>query len=100
MMRHKSGQSISDIPFIREGEADLELMVTNKTAGTTSKLQSSGFKIISWSEGSQKVIGRIVIEKLELLLNIDAVQFIAPHLCIIGAPIISIKTFDPGIKYH
>jgi TonB family protein len=79
IMRHKAGQSISDIPFIREGKANLELMAANKTAEATSELKSSGFEIIEWSEGSHKAIGRIAIEKLELLLNIDAVQYIAPH---------------------
>jgi TonB family protein len=80
IMRHKAGQSISDMPFIREEKANLELMVANKTANITSKLKSSGFNIIAWSEGSKKVIGSIAIEKLELLLNIDAVKYIAPHL--------------------
>jgi TonB family protein len=80
IMRQKARQSINDMPFIREGKANLELMVANKTADITSKLKSSGFEIIVWPKGSQKVIGRIAIEKLELLLNIDAVQYIAPHL--------------------
>jgi TonB family protein len=79
IMRYKTGQSIGDKPFIEERKANLELMMANKTADVTSKLKSSGFEIIEWPEGSNKVIGRIAIEKLELLLNIDAVQYIAPE---------------------
>jgi TonB family protein len=80
IMRHKARQSISDKPFIREGNANLELMMEGKTPDATSKLKSAGFEIIRWPEGSKKAIGRIAIAKLELLLNIDAVQYIAPHL--------------------
>jgi TonB family protein len=78
IMRNKAGQSIADKSFIREGKANLELTVANKTADVTSKLKSAGFEITAWPKGSQKVTGGIAIEKLELLLNIDAVQYIAP----------------------
>jgi TonB family protein len=80
IMRNKAGQSISDMPFIRKDTADLELMVATRTADVTSKLKSSGFEVVAWPAGSKKVIGGIAIEKLEILLNIDAVQYIAPHL--------------------
>jgi TonB family protein len=80
VMQNKSGQSLNNKQFIRQGKVDLELTVADKTAEVSSKLKSAGFEIISWPEGSKKAIGRIAIEKLDLLLNIDAVQFIAPHL--------------------
>jgi hypothetical protein len=43
------------------------------------KLQSIGFEIISWPEGSTSVIGRMPVIKLESLLEIEAVRRIAPR---------------------
>lgn len=80
IMRQKAGQSVADVPFILDGKANLELRITAKTASVTSQLKSSGFEMIAWPEGTQKAIGKISVEKLENLLNIKAVQYIAPHL--------------------
>jgi hypothetical protein len=44
-----------------------------------TKLRAQGFEVISLPKESTKIIGRIPVEKLELLLNIDAVNYIAPN---------------------
>lgn len=79
IVRLKAGQSAGAEPFIREGKAELELLVLNKNSEVISKLRSVGFEIIAWPEKSTKVIGRIAVEKLESLLDIAAVSRIAPH---------------------
>jgi TonB family protein len=80
IMLYKAGKSVGDLPFIHEGNANLELKIAAKTANATSQLKSSGFEIIAWPEGSPKATGKIAVEKLESLLKIKSVQYIAPHL--------------------
>jgi hypothetical protein len=47
---------------------------------TSARLKALGFEIISWPGSSTLVIGRLPIEKLEALVALKAVHFIAPHL--------------------
>jgi Ca-activated chloride channel homolog len=77
--RIKAGQPIAAESFIREGKAEVELIVTNRTNELVAKLKLLGFEIISWPQGSTVAIGRIAPEKLESLLDINAVSHIAPH---------------------
>jgi Ca-activated chloride channel homolog len=77
--RVKAGQSIGAEALIREGKAEVELLVTGRSNELTAKLQLAGFEIISWPQGSNVATGRIAPEKLEALLGVDAISHIAPH---------------------
>ena len=62
-----------------KGKAELELAVPGRTEEVRASLRAIGFEKISWPEGSTSVAGRMPIETIELLLNIEAVLRIAPH---------------------
>jgi TonB family protein len=79
LARLNAGQSVDAAPFIRNGKAQVELQISDRTKEVMTKLQSLGFEIISWPEGSTKAVGRIPVKKLKSLLDIDAVRHIAPH---------------------
>jgi TonB family protein len=75
----KAGRSADDKAFIRERKAEVELSVTSRSKEVMAKLQSLGFEVISLQKESMPIVGRIAVEKLALLLDIDAVNYIAPH---------------------
>lgn len=77
--RIKAGQPAGPEKFIKEGKAELELVLSSRTDAVKGRLLSIGFEIISWPDGAGAVIGRMPAEKLERLLEIDAVSKIAPH---------------------
>jgi TonB family protein len=74
----KAGRPANDETFIREKKAKLELSVSGRSEEVMSKLRSLGFEVISLPTESTKIVGRIPVEKLELLLDIDAVRYITP----------------------
>jgi hypothetical protein len=55
------------------------LQVSGRMEEVKAKLRSLDFEVLSWPTGSTKAVGRIAVEKLESLLDIDAVRHIAPH---------------------
>ena len=77
--RLKAGESVDAEAFVREGKAELAIVILNRSEEVMSKLRSLGLEVISWLEGSSTVVGRIAVEKLAMLLDIDAVRHIAPH---------------------
>jgi Ca-activated chloride channel family protein len=81
IMRVKAGQ-VSDLskdPFIQDGKAELSLTMESRSGQLMAQLRAAGFEVVSWPESSLTAIGRIAVEKLESLLEIDAVRYIAPH---------------------
>ena len=75
----KAGESPEEEPFIRDGKAEVELTVDNLSEEVMEKLSQSDFEVISRSKDTNKIVGRIAVDKLESLLDIDAVLYIAPH---------------------
>lgn len=77
--RIKAGQAAGNEVFIRDGKADVDLLMKSRSDELIGRLRAIGFELISWPAGSNTATGRIPVEKLELLLKIEAVGFIAPH---------------------
>lgn len=79
--RLKTGQAADagERLFIRNGTAEVELTVNLKSEQLAQQLKSLGFEIISWPESSAVAIGRIAMGKVESLLGLAAVRYIAPH---------------------
>jgi TonB family protein len=75
----KAGKPADNKTFIREGKAEVELSVNSRSEAVVAKLRSLGFEVISLTKAPSPIIGRIAVEKLKLLLDIDAVLYIAPH---------------------
>jgi Ca-activated chloride channel family protein len=74
-----AGKSVKDTTFVRGNKAEVELSVAGRSEELMAKLRSLAFEVISLPKESTKIIGRIPVEKLELLLNIDSVRYIAPY---------------------
>jgi Ca-activated chloride channel family protein len=65
--------------FIRNGNAEIQIWLTDKSDETLVKLKALGFEIILDPKSAKMVIGRLPIEKLAALAELKAVLYIAPQ---------------------
>jgi Ca-activated chloride channel family protein len=66
--------------FIREGKAELQIWLTDKSAETMAQLKTLGVEVIFDSKTSKLVIGRLAMEKIEELANMKFVRYVSPQL--------------------
>jgi Ca-activated chloride channel homolog len=66
--------------FVRERKAEVQLWLTDKSELTKAKLKELGFEIVLDHLGSNLIIGRIPVEKLELLADLEFVRYVSPQI--------------------
>ncbi|HEY5838568.1 MAG TPA: hypothetical protein VIT19_05985, partial [Pyrinomonadaceae bacterium] len=65
--------------FVREGKADVQIWLTEKSDATLAKLKALGFEVVLDPKSAKLVIGRLSIEKLAALAEIAEVRYVAPQ---------------------
>jgi len=65
--------------FIRDGKAELQIWLTDKSPQTLEQLKTLGLEVIFDSKTSKLVIGRLPIEKLEALAQLNFVRYVSPQ---------------------
>jgi Ca-activated chloride channel family protein len=65
--------------FVRDGKAEIQVWLTDKSAATIEQLKKLGFEVILDPQSSKVIIGRLPIEKLAALAELAAVKYIAPQ---------------------
>jgi methylmalonyl-CoA mutase cobalamin-binding subunit len=68
-----------DEVFIREGKADVQIWLTDKSEETLAKLKELGFEVVLDPKSAKLVIGRLPIEKLGALAELKFIRFVAPQ---------------------
>jgi Ca-activated chloride channel family protein len=63
--------------FVRDGKAEVKLWLTDKSDAAKAKLKELGFEIVLDHAGSNLLIGRIPLDKLELLADLDFVRYVS-----------------------
>lgn len=66
--------------FIRDGKAEVQLWLTNKSELTKAKLKELGFEVVLDHANSNLMIGRIPIHKLALLPELEFVRYVSPQI--------------------
>ncbi|HEX8844349.1 MAG TPA: TonB family protein [Pyrinomonadaceae bacterium] len=64
--------------FVRDGKAELQVWLTEKSDEAIAELKSLGFEIVLDPKTARMVIGRVAIEKLEALAESKFVRYVAP----------------------
>jgi Ca-activated chloride channel family protein len=67
-----------DARFVFNGKAELQVFLTEQSDATIAELKALGFEIMHDSKASKLMIGRISISKLEALLRLKSVRYVAP----------------------
>jgi Ca-activated chloride channel family protein len=65
--------------FIRNGNAELQIWLTEKSDETLVQLKALGFEIMLDPRSAKLVIGRLPIDKLAALAEMKSVRYIAPQ---------------------
>ncbi|MEO8433543.1 MAG: VIT and VWA domain-containing protein [Pyrinomonadaceae bacterium] len=66
--------------FIRDGKAEIQIWLTEKSAENLAKLKELGFEVMLDPKTSKLVIGRIAIDKLGRLSDLKFVRYVAPQV--------------------
>lgn len=66
--------------FIREGKAEIQIWLTDKSAENLAKLKELGFEIVLDPKTSKLVIGRVSIDKLGALADLKFIRYMAPQI--------------------
>jgi len=77
--RGQQKQSPQIAPFVRDGKAEVQLWLTDKNELIKAKLRELGFETVLDHAGSNLMIGRIPVDKLESLAYLDFVRYVAPQ---------------------
>jgi Ca-activated chloride channel homolog len=64
--------------FVTNGKAELQIWLTEKSEITIAQLKALGLEVMFDSKASMLVIGRIPIDKLEALIELKFVRYVAP----------------------
>lgn len=76
----KLAASADEAKFVREGKAEVQIWLTEKSEATLAKLKALGFEVVLDPKSAKLVIGRLTIEKLAALAEIAEVRYIAPQM--------------------
>ena len=80
-LKNKQAQpGANEAAFIRNGRAEIQVWLTDKSDQTIEQLKRLGFEVILNSPSSKVIIGRLPIEKLAALAEIAAVKYITPQI--------------------
>jgi hypothetical protein len=66
--------------FVRDGKAEVQIWLTDKSAETLAKLKELGVEVVLDPKNSNMIIGRLPIEKLEELSTLKFVRYVAPQV--------------------
>ena len=65
--------------LVREGKAEVQIWLAEKTPEVLAQLKALGFEILLDPQSAKLVIGRVPIEKLSALAELKAVLYVAPQ---------------------
>ncbi len=71
--------SADESRFVRDGKAEVQVWLTDKSAEALSKLKELGFEVVLDPKTSKLIIGRLPIEKLEALADLTFVRYVSPQ---------------------
>jgi hypothetical protein len=66
--------------FVRAGKAELQLWFTAKSDEALAKLKELGFEVVVDHAGSNLMIGRIPINKLDQLAELEFIRYVSPQI--------------------
>ncbi len=76
----KASPGKDEAKFIRNGKAEVQIWLTDKSDETMAKLKELGFEVVLDPKTANLVIGRLPIEKLAALAELKSVRYVAPQM--------------------
>jgi Ca-activated chloride channel family protein len=66
--------------FIRNGKAEVQVWLTEKSDANLAKLKELGFEVVLDAKNPRLIIGRLSIDKLEALAALTFVSYVSPQV--------------------
>jgi Ca-activated chloride channel family protein len=72
--------SADEAGFIRNGKAEVQVWVSEKSEANLAKLKELGFEVVLDTSNSRLIIGRLSVDKLEALAELKFVTYVSPQV--------------------
>jgi uncharacterized protein YegL len=79
LKNNQSQPAVEETKFVAAGKADLIVRLRDLKPETVAELRKLGFEILTEMPSAKAVVGRIPVEKLATLAELEAVTFISPQ---------------------
>jgi hypothetical protein len=76
----QASQTTDEQRFVRDGKAEVQVWMTEKSVEAMAKLKELGFEVVLDQRNSNLIIGRLAIEKLEALADLKFVRYVSPQM--------------------
>ncbi len=73
-------QPISFANFVRDGKAEVQVWFIEKSDAARAKLKELGFEVVLDSPDSKLMVGRLPMDKIELLADLEFVRYVSPQI--------------------
>ncbi|MBK8147557.1 MAG: VWA domain-containing protein [Acidobacteria bacterium] len=78
-LKSKSPASPDESRFVVDGKAEIVVRLTDLKPETISALKAAGFEVLTEVSSISAVVGRIGVEKIAAIAELDAVTYISPQ---------------------
>jgi Ca-activated chloride channel family protein len=79
-LKNKAAAGTDEAKFIRDGKAEVQVWLTEKSAESLAALKGLGFEVLLDPKSAKMVIGRLPVEKLETLAELNFIRYVSPQL--------------------
>ena len=76
----KAGALPDEAKFVRDGKAEIQIFLTEKSDTTMAELKKLGFELVLDPKTAKLVIGRLPVEKLSALSELKFVRYVSPQM--------------------
>ena len=80
LRKNEALSSADEAGFIRNGKAEVQVWLSEKSDEALAKLKELGFEVILDNKASKLIIGRLPIDKLETLAGLKFVRYVSPQV--------------------
>ncbi len=71
--------TVDEAKFVKNGKAEIVVRVKELKPETVAELKKLGFEVLTEMTGANALVGRIAVEKIAALAEIETVTFISPQ---------------------
>jgi Ca-activated chloride channel family protein len=79
-IKNKGAATADEVKFIRDGKAEIQIWLTEKSPENLATLKALGFEVVLDPKSAKLVIGRLSLLKLEALGELSFVRYVSPQL--------------------
>lgn len=78
LKRKNARPSAEEAKFVRNGKAEIQVWLTSQSPEVITQLKRLGFEVVLAPKTAKMIIGRVPVENLAVLAELEAVRYVAP----------------------